>query len=159
MQACRGRIDVERSDEIDMGVEVLLVETPASTTSRGSSARFFTRGDMALTSSSNTGDMATTSPVNTEDVVPTNPTTMGDVVANYDDYSDRRRDDFNEQRRYQVNVHASLQRQEPARTSTYTFEPTQPEPEPIEVFQIPCYNDYLVMFSSAAGNALSNTCI
>lgn len=134
-----------------MGVEVLLVETPASTTSRGSSARFFTRGDMALTSSSNTGDMATTSPVNTEDVVPTNSTTMGDAVGNYDDYSDRRRDDFNEQRRYQVNVHASLPRQEPARTSTYTFEPTQPEP--IEVFQIPCYNDYLVMFSSAAGNA------
>nr|XP_034304251.1 caspase-1 [Crassostrea gigas] len=151
IQACRGRIDVERSDEIDMGVEVLLVETPASTTSRGSSARFFTRGDMALTSSSNTGDMATTSPVNTEDVVPTNSITMGDVVAKYDDYSDRRRDDFNEQRRYQVNVHASLQRQEPACTSTYTFEPTQPEPEPIEVFQIPCYNDYLVMFSSAAG--------
>lgn len=134
-----------------MGVEV--VETTASTTSTGSSARFFTRGDMVLTSFSNTGDVATASPVNPEDVVLTNSTTTGDVVWNYDDYSGRRRDDFHEQRRYQVNVQASLQRQEPACTSTYTFEPTQSEPEPIEVFQIPCYNDYLVMFSSAAGNA------
>lgn len=160
IQACRSRLDVQRPDEVDMGVEVHLVETTASTTSTGTPARFFTRGDLA----------------------PASPITTGDVVGNYDDYSGRRREEFRknftaatldplyknyqvrglsrqypgyQQRGYQVHAQASLQRQEPARTGTYKLKPIEPEPkpdsEPIEVFQIPCYNDYLVMFSSAAG--------
>lgn len=159
---------MQRADEVDMGVEVRLVETKA-TTSAGSPARFFTRGDMAPTSSDNTEDMA-----------PARPVTTGDVVGNYDDYSGRRPEEFRRNftaatldplyenyqvyglsrqypryyQEHQVHAQASLQRQEPARTGTYKFKPTEPEPEsePIEVFQIPCYNDYLVMFSSAAGN-------
>lgn len=145
IQACRSRLDVQKPDEVDMGVEVRLMETKA-TTSAGSPARFFTRGD---------------------------------VVGNYDDYSGRRPEEFRRNftaatldplyenyqvyglsrqypgyyQEHQVHVQASLQRQEPARTGTYKFKPTEPEPEsePIEVFQIPCYNDYLVMFSSPAG--------
>lgn len=139
---------MQKPDEVDMGVEVRLMETKA-TTSAGSPARFFTRGD---------------------------------VVGNYDDYSGRRPEEFRRNftaatldplyenyqvyglsrqypgyyQEHQVHVQASLQRQEPARTGTYKSKPTEPEPEPesepIEVFQIPCYNDYLVMFSSAAGN-------
>lgn len=139
---------MQKPDEVDMGVEVRLMETKA-TTSAGSPARFFTRGD---------------------------------VVGNYDDYSGRRPEEFRRNftaatldplyknyqvyglsrqypeyyQEHQVHVQASLQRQEPARTGTYKSKPTEPEPEPesepIEVFQIPCYNDYLVMFSSPAGN-------
>lgn len=131
---------MQKPDEVDMGVEVRLMETKA-TTSAGSPARFFTRGD---------------------------------VVGNYDDYSGRRPEEFRRNftaatldplyenyqvyglsrqypgyyQEHQVHVQASLQRQEPARTGTSKSKPT----EPIEVFQIPCYNDYLVMFSSPAGN-------
>lgn len=134
---------MQKPDEVDMGVEVRLMETKA-TTSAGSPARFFTRGD---------------------------------VVGNYDDYSGRRPEEFRRNftaatldplyenyqvyglsrqypgyyQEHQVHVQASLQRQEPARTGTTEPEP-EPESEPIEVFQIPCYNDYLVMFSSPAGN-------
>lgn len=135
---------MQKPDEVDMGVEVRLMETKA-TTSAGSPARFFTRGD---------------------------------VVGNYDDYSGRRPEEFRRNftaatldplyenyqvyglsrqypgyyQEHQVHVQASLQRQEPARTGTPTEPEPEPESEPIEVFQIPCYNDYLVMFSSPAGN-------
>lgn len=130
IQACRSRLDVQRPDEVDMGVEVHLVETTASTTSVGSPARFFTRGDLA-------------SPITK---------TTGDVVGNYDDYSGRRREEFRENftaatldplyKNYKVR---GLSRQ------YLGYQQPEPDSEPIEVFQIPCYNDYLVMFSSAAG--------
>lgn len=148
---------MQRSDEVDLGVEVLLVEATAPTTSTGSPARIFTRGETAPSSSNDMGDMVKTSSDNTENVVPTYSTTTGDVVVNYDHYTGRRRDEFRKNftaatldpfykncqvrrlsRQYlgyyqqdQGHVQAS-QRQEPARIPT-----PEPEPEPTEVFLDP----------------------
>ena len=141
-------MDVQRDDEVDMGVEipVQLVTPPAS--------------------SSSSRD-------------PLRPATTGDVVGSYEEYQFRKQAAwstdpiyenfrFNKkvnyhvggqtQSGYQVNVQASVKGEErkepPPRTTTYKVPNPEPEPEPekIEIFQIPCFNDYLVMFSSAAGN-------
>ncbi|XP_022342790.2 caspase-1-like [Crassostrea virginica] len=147
IQACRGRLDVQKDDEVDMGVEVpvQLVTPPAS--------------------SSSSRD-------------PLRPATTGDVGGSYDEYQFRKQAAwstdhiyenfrFNKkvnyhvsgqtQSGYQVHVQASVKGEErkepPPRTTTYKVPNPEPEPEPekIEIFQIPCFNDYLVMFSSAAG--------
>lgn len=141
---------MQKPDEVDMGVEVRLMETKA-TTSAGSPARFFTRGDVV----GNYDDYSGRRPEEFRRNFTA--ATLDPLYENYKVYGLSRQYPGYYQE-HQVHVQASLQRQEPARTGTYKSKPTEPEPEPepesepIEVFQIPCYNDYLVMFSSPAGN-------
>ena len=134
-------MDVQRDDEVDMGVEVPVqfVTPPASADSSHD---------------------------------PLRPATTGDVGVNYDEYQFRKpaawsTDPSYENFRFNIkannhvggqNVQASAKGEErkkpPPRKPTYKAPNPEPEPEPekIEIFQIPCFNDYLVMFSSAAGN-------
>ena len=130
-------MDVQRDDEVDMGVEipVQFVTPPASSGSSRDTLR---------------------------------PPTTGDVGVNYDEYQFRKpaacstypiyeNFRFNIKANNHVggqNAQASVkgeERKEPPLRTTTNPEP-EPEPEKIEIFQIPCFNDYLVMFSSAAGN-------
>ena len=146
LQACRGRLDVQRDDDVDMGVEipVQLVTPPASSGSSRDTLRS---------------------------------ATTGDVGVSYDEYQFRKpaacsTDPSYENFRFNIkannhvggeNVQAPVKGEErkepPPRKPTYKDPNPEPEPEPekIEIFQIPCFNDYLVMFSSAAGNIY--TCI
>ena len=137
LQACRSRVDVQRDDEVDMGVEipVQFVTPPASSGSSRDTLR---------------------------------PPTTGDVGVNYDEYQFRKPAACStypiyENFRFNIkvnnhvggqNVQAPVKEEERPRTTTYKDPNPEPEPEPekIEIFQIPCFNDYLVMFSSAAGN-------
>ena len=141
LQACRSRVDVQRDDEVDMGVEVpVQLVTPSA--SSGSSRD------------------------------PLRPATTGDVVGSYEEYQFRKpaawsTNPIYENFRFNIkannnvggqNVQASVKGEErnepPPRTTTSAVPNPKPEPEPekIEIFKIPCFNDYLVMFSSAAGN-------
>jgi hypothetical protein len=131
-QACRGRVDVQNNDEVDKGVEIPM-------------------------SRSHTGP-------------PTNTGTTSDAGGIYDDYTGRQPGQFGNDFYGDRNTNSHEQTggrnamtMESAEAKVHRLPITTPKtmktetkPENIEVFQIPCFNDFLVIFSSPAGMYRSN---
>jgi hypothetical protein len=137
-QACRSRVDIQKDDEVDMGVNI-----PMS---------------------------------HSDPVPPTNTGTTSDAGGINDDYTGRKPEqfwnDFNnplyrdsqvygpspQYTGYQqtgfrnpMNMKRLEARELPRFTSTSYASNKETTQENIEVFQIPCFNDFLVMFSSPSG--------
>jgi hypothetical protein len=140
-QACRSRLDVQKDDEVDKGVEIpiRLVRPPT-----------------------NTGTTSDAGGIN-DDYTGRQPEQFRNdfIVASLDPlYRDSKVYGLSHQytgyymqtgSRNAMYVKSPEAREHPSRTTTYKVPKTETKPEHIEVFQVPCFNDFLVMFSSAAG--------
>ncbi|XP_061197022.1 caspase-6-like [Saccostrea echinata] len=148
IQACRGRLDIQKADEVDMGVEVPVHFIQPDVTKDGTKATAADVGGIyddyegrRPEEFRNNFYFASLNPLYEKSRAHG---LSGQFTGNY----------LQAQSRYVVKeqaVKSHQSREPPCRTTTYKFPNIDTKPENIEVFQIPCFNDFLVMFSSAAG--------
>ncbi|XP_062597260.1 uncharacterized protein LOC134258721 isoform X2 [Saccostrea cucullata] len=145
IQACRGRLDVQKDDEVDKGVPVHIIQPDVT-----KDVRKATDADVG----GKYDDYAGRRPEefrNNFNVVSLNPVYEERSVYGL---SGQYTGNYRQAHGYVVKAQAVMSnqpREPPSRTTTYKIPNIDTEPQNIEVFQIPCFNDFLVMFSSAAG--------